>query len=122
MSLPNDTRSDRINDDLTLLQDENGFAFGTDALLLSAYLPRCPKGVAVELGAGNGVISLLAAKRMKFKHVYAVEIQKGSAALAKRNAEENGLAQQVTVLHGDLRQLTSEFPAGYAQCVFSNPP
>ena len=122
MNLPQSTRLDRINDDLTLLQDENGFAFGTDALLLAAYLPHSHKGTAVELGAGNGVISLLAAKRMKFHHVYAVEIQEGSAALAQKNAIDNGLSDRVSVLHKDLRQLSSEIPFGSVQCVFSNPP
>lgn len=122
MNMPPSTRLDHINDDLTLLQDKNGFSFGTDALLLAAYLPSMPKGIAVELGAGNGVISLLAAKRMKFNHIYAVELQEGSAALAHQNAIDNGLSDCITVLHQDLRQLASEIPAGSVQCVFSNPP
>ena len=115
-------RTDRINDDLTLLQDENGFAFGTDALLLAAYLPKHPQGVAVELGAGNGVISLLAANRHKFRHIFAIEIQEGSARLAKTNVENNHLSECVTVIQKDLRQLESEIPPGSACCVFSNPP
>ena len=77
-------RTDRINEHLTLLQDENGFAFGTDALLLSAYLPRLPDARAAELGCGNGVVSLLAAKRQRFRTIYAVEIQAGSAALTRQ--------------------------------------
>lgn len=115
-------RTDRINDDLTLVQDENGFAFGTDALLLAAYLPTHPQGIAVELGAGNGVVSLLAANRRKFRHVYALEIQEGSAHLAKMNVENNGLSSLVTVIQKDLRQLENEIPVGSAHCVFSNPP
>ena len=81
------TRTDHINQSLQLLQDESGFAFGTDALLLSAYLPSMPKGRALELGAGNGVVSLLAASYHKFDTIYAVEIQEGSASLARQNAK-----------------------------------
>ncbi len=115
-------RTDRINEGLTLLQDSSGFAFGTDALLLAAYLPRLSCGTAAELGAGNGVISLLAAKQQKFSKIYAVEIQEGSASLARQNALKNGLSDIVTVIEKDLRQLEDEIPAGSADCVFSNPP
>ena len=116
------TRTDKINDNLTLLQDENGFAFGTDALLLSAYLPTIPKGRALELGAGNGVVSLLAANRGKFATVYAVEIQPVSASLAKQNAEANGFSDRVIVIQKDLRMLHGEVENGTLDCVFSNPP
>ncbi|MBE6672417.1 MAG: methyltransferase domain-containing protein [Ruminococcaceae bacterium] len=122
MSLPNETRTDLINDGLTLLQDESGFAFGTDALLLAAYLPNISDGIAVELGAGNGVISLFAAKRNKFSKILAVEMQEGSAALAKQNVIANDLAHRITVIQKDLRLLNDEIPAGSAHCVFSNPP
>ncbi len=116
------TRTDKINDNLTLVQDENGFAFGTDALLLSAYLPTLPRGRALELGAGNGVVSLLAASRGKFQRVFAVEIQEGSAALARQNTERNGLSDRVTVIEKDLRLIGNEIESGSIDCVFSNPP
>ena len=115
-------RADHINHDLILLQDENGFSFGTDALLLAAYLPRLPKGNAVELGAGNGVISLLAAKNEKFRHIHAVEIQAGSASLARQNVLENRLSHTVTVIEKDLRCLDNDIPGGSMDCTFSNPP
>ena len=115
-------RTDQINEGLTLWQDKNGFAFGTDALLLAAYLPTRPHGTAVELGAGNGVVSLLAAKRQKFRRVFAVEIQEGSAMLAQKNVAENNLSDTVTIIQKDLRRLGDEIPAGSADCVFSNPP
>ena len=115
-------RNDKINDNLTLLQDENGFAFGTDALLLSAYLPTLPNGRALELGAGNGAVSLLAANRKKFKTVFAVEIQEASACLARQNAEQNGLSDRVIVIQKDLRCLHGEVENGTLDCAFSNPP
>lgn len=115
-------RTDRINENLTLIQNEKGFAFGTDALLLSAYLPKLPAGTALELGAGNGVISLLAAARGKFQKIYAVEIQNESAMLARQNVTENGLDDRITVIEKDLRLLKDDIPAGSIDCVFSNPP
>ena len=115
-------RTDRINENLTLVQNEKGFAFGTDALLLAGYLPKLTGGTALELGAGNGVISLLAASRGKFKKIYAVEIQSESAMLARQNVTENNLQGVVSVIEKDLRLLKDEIPAGSIDCVFSNPP
>ena len=34
-------RRDVVNDDLTLIQRTAGLTFGTDALLLAAYVQRC---------------------------------------------------------------------------------
>jgi len=111
-----------INHDITLLQDPNGFMFGTDALLLSAYLPKMPYGTALELGAGNGVVSLLAARRRAFSKIYAVEIQTGAASLAKQNVAANQMENTVTILQKDIRLLQNDIPPGSVDCVFSNPP
>jgi tRNA1Val (adenine37-N6)-methyltransferase len=116
------SQSDLINHGIILQQDPNGFAFGTDALLLSAYLPKMPHGNALELGAGNSVISLLAAKRKAFSHIYAVEIQNGSATLARKNVLANQMENAVTVIEKDIRLLTADFPSGSFDCIFSNPP
>lgn len=83
-------KPEKINDDITLLQNPGSLAFGTDAYLLSAYLRHAPKQTACELGAGSGVVSLLAAARGRFSHITAVEIQEPLASLAAYNVEKNG--------------------------------
>ena len=55
-----DERIDEINDSLRLIQKKSGLTFGTDAYLLYAYLKKKPMARAVDLGAGTGIISLLA--------------------------------------------------------------
>ena len=112
-------QTDIINGGLTLLQHNEHLKFGTDALLLAAFIKKAAMGA--ELGAGNGVISLLCAKRGVLAHVDAWEIQQDAAALCRQNVTANGLEQTVTVMEEDLRSIKSEREGRY-QAVFTNPP
>lgn len=111
---------DVVNDDLTLIQRRNGLQFGTDALLLAAYVQGCERLRAIELGAGTGIVSLLLATRRKVTSVCCVEIQPVYAALCARNAEENGLTDRISVLCADIRELTAA--TGTYDVVVANPP
>lgn len=112
-------RVDAVNGGLTLLQNEGHLAFGTDALLLAAFVGRAKR--AAELGAGNGIVSLLSAARGKCDHIDAYEIQNAVADLCQKNVEKNGLTHLITVINGDLRQIEGEKNGSY-DAVFSNPP
>lgn len=117
-----DERIDEINDSLRLIQKKNGLTFGTDAYLLYAYLKKKPMARAVDLGAGTGIISLLALNKKKLRSVYAVEIQEVFADLIRRNAELNHLDTSLTAVCHDVRTLSSEQFGKEVDIVFSNPP
>ena len=119
MELKENERIDTVNDGLRLITNIGHLAFGTDALLLAGYLGKGER--AAELGAGNGVVSLLAAARGKFAHIDGVELQKEALDLFERNIALNGLSDRVSALGCDLRELPGEL-AGRYDCVFSNPP
>ncbi len=108
-----------INDGLTLLQNDEHLKFGTDALLLAAFVKKAQKGA--ELGAGNGVISLLCAQRGRLEHIDGWEIQHDAAELFKRNVEENGFSSRISVINEDLRSVRGEIEGRY-NAVFTNPP
>ena len=110
-----------INENLTILQNEGSLAYGTDAYLLFAYLRKQSKEKACELGAGSGVISLLAASGKKFAHITAIEIQEKIAALAVQNVESNGFGEKIDVVCRDARALPREMNGAFG-AVFSNPP
>ena len=110
----------RVNEGIELIQKPGGQMFGTDALLLAAFAEPAPAGRAAELGAGSGIISLLAARRGKYAHVDAIEIQPETADLAGRNAALNGLDGRITVINADLREYRAG--AGEYAAVFANPP
>ena len=115
-------RLDCVNENLRLIPKIDGLTYGTDAFLLSAYAPPCPRGRAVELGTGTGIVSLLCAARGQYAHIDAIEIQPDFADLASRNAALNGLSDRVTVHCADLRDLRPTVLGGEVDAVLANPP
>lgn len=117
-----DERRDEVNENLSLIQKRDGLTFGTDAYLLYAYLKQYPHGVGVELGAGTGIVSLLALTKGKVVKVHAVEVQPSFAELCRINGENNRLAERMPVIGKDLRDVTLQDTGEEADLVFSNPP
>lgn len=113
-------KAEKINDNVSIYQGERSLAFGTDAYLLSAYVPRGSKK-ACELGAGSGIISLLCLKRNKISSSACVEIQSDIAMLCEKNASENGCGDTISVLNTDLRDLPTALNESF-DTVFTNPP
>ncbi len=111
-----------VNENIRLIQKKNGLTFGTDAFLLAAFIKAQKNGVAVELGGGTGIISLLCASREKFKTVYCAEIQRDFADIISRNAELNQLDKKVVSLCADVRNIKSADIGFEVDAVFSNPP
>ena len=109
---------ERINDRLTVTHRRDGVGTTTDALLLAALLPR-DAGDCCELGAGGGLISLLAAARGKLRRGVLLEREPLLAALAEKNVLENRMQDRLTVLCADLRE---RLPDGKFATVFANPP
>ena len=114
-------RTDRVNERLVLTQRMAGLTFGTDALLLAAYVRRGEQSRALELGGGSAIVSLLLAAREKVRSIECVEIQSAYAELALKNVRENGLEDRITVICADIRN-----PADYGKepfdLVLANPP
>lgn len=121
MNLNENERINEINENLKLIENKESLTFGTDAYLLSAFLPENGKS-GVELGCGSGVISLLALTKGKAQRIYGIEVQCDIADIAKRNAELNELDSLFTVVPHDLRSVKSDLLGGEVDFVFSNPP
>lgn len=117
-----DERADYVNEKITLIQKKDGLTFGTDAFLLAAYTDAKRQGIAAELGAGTGIISLLCAARDKFSKIYAFEIQEDFASLAERNVKENDFEDKVKVICKDVRDCTAKDTGKEVDAVFANPP
>ena len=113
--------TEKINENITLRQNEGSLAYGTDAYLLYAYLRRQTKERACEFGAGSGVISLLASSKGKFSHITAFEIQENIAQIAMQNVETNGFSEKMEVVCKDIREAETIYNGAFG-VVFSNPP
>ena len=110
-----------VNDRLRLIQRTDGLTFGTDALLLAAFVSRHAKR-ALELGTGTGIISLLLGTRERLDAIDALEVQETYARLAERNVALNGLSARIRVILGDVRDFPASADTGKYDAVFSNPP
>lgn len=115
-------RLDKVNEDVTLIQKKDGLTFGSDAFLLASYMKAQRGALAVELGAGTGIISLLCAARGKFESIHMFEIQQEFSDLCRRNIELNGFSDRITVRCADVRELTQKDIPREADVVFANPP
>lgn len=103
---------------ILVLQKERGYRFSVDAPLLADFIQTKESDEVLELGAGNGIISLLLSIK-PFRHITAVEIQGSLADLAKRNIRLNNLENRITVVQEDLRHYD---PGRKYDVIFSNPP
>jgi len=99
------------------------YRVNVDALLLAAFAARRtrPARAAFDLGAGVGAVGLSLLHLGAAAHVTMVEIDETLAALARRNATDNGWAEQVAVRIGDVGALARE-SRGEADLVVCNPP
>ena len=111
-------RIDEVNDSLSLIQKPGGLLFGTDALLLAAYIPKGAR-LGTELGGGSGIISMLLLSRGKLLECDCIEAQEEYADLIRRNAELNSLSHSLHAHFADVRDFKSEREY---DAVFTNPP
>ncbi|MBN2907529.1 MAG: methyltransferase [Rhodobacteraceae bacterium] len=105
---------------LALWQPGAGYRAGIDPVLLAAAVPASPGQSVLELGCGVGTASLCLGARVSGLRLSGLELQEDYAALARRNAAENGIAMQV--LTGDLTDPPAALRAQTFDHVLANPP
>ena len=103
---------------ILVLQKKEGYRFSVDAPLLADFIKTKRSDEILELGAGNGIISLLLSIK-PFKHITALEIQEPLADIARRNVKLNNLERKVSIIREDLRLYD---PGKKFDVIFSNPP
>jgi tRNA1Val (adenine37-N6)-methyltransferase len=103
---------------IRVLQKKNGYRFSIDAPLLADFIQTKETDSLLELGAGNGIISLLLSIK-PFARITALEIQDTLVDLARRNIILNDCQDRIEVIHTDLRVFPAEEKY---DVVFSNPP
>jgi release factor glutamine methyltransferase len=69
--------------------------------LLTTWLPYPLGGSLLEIGCGTGVTSVYGL-RMGCDHVVAVDINEAAVENTRQNAERHGVADRISVRHGDL--------------------
>lgn len=100
---------------------------GTDAVLLARLTNPGLGATICDLGAGTGAVGLAVAALHRDCRVILVEREPELAALARMNAEANGLVERVRVIKADILASAAARHAaglgpGLADLVLTNPP
>ena len=80
-----------------IIQDEEVFRVGTDAVLLGALSNPNDAKTALEVGAGTGVISLMLAQRFSMLNILAIDINEKAVDLTTRNFFESPFSPIATL-------------------------
>ena len=125
-SEPFDSRSEKIEDlqceGLRIIVKRGGFRYGTDSVLLANYVRAGRGGHIVELCSGSGAVSILLFAKTRASRITGVEIQGDLAEMANRSAALNNIADKVSFIAGDIREIRKLMKAGSAEAVAANPP
>lgn len=115
---------------IKLIQDEEAFRYGTDAVLLGDMASKDIRDGAwdriMDLGTGTGIVPLIISHKTEATEIYGLEVQESQWELAKENVKLNGLEPRVKMLLGNVKD-GAELPElngliGTFQAVTCNPP
>ena len=104
--------NERIDDleynNLKIIQNEKGFCFGIDSVLISDFardIKNNSKGV--DLGTGTGIISILLASKTNLSKIIGIEVQEDVADMAKRSVKLNNLQDKIKILNINIKEILS---------------
>lgn len=120
--MSNETIEDLQCGGLKIIQSNDGFRFGTDAILLVDFAKKNYAETILDLCTGNGIIPLLLSCKSNAKQIFGIEIQKESAELAKRSISLNNLENRVKITCGDLKNHLKFYKKRSFDMITCNPP
>lgn len=111
--------------DYRLLQRPTGHRYSVDDMLVAHHActaaAAAPRRV-LDLGCGVGSILLMVGWAFRDAELVGIEAQAESAALARRNLEDNGCAPRGRILEADLRDAACLDGLGLFDLVTGSPP
>ena len=107
MQLKENERIDELQyKNLKIIQNEDGFCFGIDSVLLSDFAKDIKNNsVGVDLGTGTGIISILVSAKTKLEKIIGVEIQEDVADMANRSVILNNIQDKIEILNLDIKDI-----------------
>jgi tRNA1Val (adenine37-N6)-methyltransferase len=99
---------DRLTRDVRILQRAKGHRFSVDDIITAFVANRRRKDARriLDMGCGIGSVLLHLAWDMTEATLVGIEAQDVSFAIALENVRRNGMQQRVSLVHGDLRDVT----------------
>nr|WP_218975137.1 methyltransferase [Leptotrichia sp. oral taxon 223] len=109
-----------------MIVKEKGLKITQDAILLSEFIKKYfnveyknikEKKTFLEIGAGQGIISLLLSEMNIISKIFAAEIQKDIFKILEKNIEINNLEEKIMLINKNIKNVNGEY-----DFIFSNPP
>jgi tRNA1Val (adenine37-N6)-methyltransferase len=107
---------------IRIRQDQSGYHFSIDAVLLAYHARPHPGDRVLDLGTGCGIVPLIMAYRNPKIMIYGIEIQKELSELADLNVKDNRMQERISIVCQDMKSLSLETISGLVDLVVCNPP
>lgn len=107
---------------LRIIQNEKGFCFGMDAVLLSGFIRAKKSDVFLDMGTGTGIIPLLVRAKTPCRDLTGLEIQAACADMARRSVLLNDLENDIKIITGDICSASKELKKSSFDVISCNPP
>lgn len=104
---------------LKMIHVEGAYSFGIDSILLTDFAKMKKNKNLLDIGAGNGILSLMANSLYYLEEVFAVEIQDQKAKILEENIKFNAI-ENIEIINKDLNSL--DFPINSLDYIITNPP
>ncbi|WP_306484013.1 tRNA1(Val) (adenine(37)-N6)-methyltransferase [Anaerococcus sp.] len=104
---------------IKMIHVDRSYSFGVDSIILGDFAKMRKDKVALDIGAGSGVLSFLTNSLYELKKVYAVEIQKKKADLLRENIALNNI-ENIELINDNLNNIN--FEENFLDYIITNPP
>ena len=119
--------NERIDDlqlnNLKIIQNNDGFCYGIDSVLLSDFAKEIPSDSQVlDLGTGTGILGLLLCGKTNLSKIVGIEIQEDVCEMANRSIRLNHLEDRFEIINQNIKDLNNTFEDNTFHAIVSNPP
>ena len=104
---------------LKMIHVEGAYSFGIDSILLTDFAKMKKNKNLLDIGAGNGILSLMANSLYDLEEIFSVEIQDQKAKILEENIKFNAI-ENIEIINKDLNSL--DFPINSLDYIITNPP
>ena len=120
-------KNERIDDleikNFKIIQNEKGFCFGIDSVLLSDFAKKIKnKSKVLDLGTGTGIISILLCAKTNLEKIIGIEVQNQVADMAKRSVKLNKLENKIEIINDNILNLEKIYDKNSFDVIVTNPP
>lgn len=120
MELKKGDRLEDLQNGYFIIQNDDYFSFGTDAVLLSHFVDLKKGERVVDFCTGCGIIPILLAARQQGAYITGIEIQQSLAKMAQRSVDVNDIGS-IDIVCGDIKKIQDYVKYG-VDAVVVNPP